>query len=296
MKDIKRYIREGREKGVSDKKLKQHLVDNDFSESDVEKAFNDLDGHESSNDSKNVSSSGQGRKDVAEKIFDNNKGIKKFARGYSRFSIGVGKIRYVVSFIISGILLLLGIVLAIALGSATFLAISAFFIIPGGLGLYWRYQIKRMEKYWKEMEERENGQKYSEKASSKEIGKEPNDGGYYDFSKKSTIGMYSYAFGFLFGFFGFGWLPALIFYKTRDDKVDKEHSRRALNWNLSYLVYFVLAAFLSLVLDIGLLGGVFLFAAFVLQIVFSFIGANKASKGEFWSPAISISFVSSKNK
>ncbi|MFB6246579.1 MAG: hypothetical protein ABEI74_03245 [Candidatus Pacearchaeota archaeon] len=88
MEDLKRYIREGRENGVSDKKLKKHLLDNGFSEDQVEDAFLEFDTEEINEDSeKERSSSKQCRKDLPEEFMDDNKNFGKFAKKYSGYAI-----------------------------------------------------------------------------------------------------------------------------------------------------------------------------------------------------------------
>ncbi|MFB6246578.1 MAG: hypothetical protein ABEI74_03240 [Candidatus Pacearchaeota archaeon] len=68
----------------------------------------------------------------------------------------------------------------------SFFVISAFCIIPLGVGLLSRYNVKRAEKYWEEREE------MKKKGNSSKKNDEEN---YFDFSKKSTVGGYAYVFG-----------------------------------------------------------------------------------------------------
>ncbi|MFB6246577.1 MAG: DUF4870 domain-containing protein [Candidatus Pacearchaeota archaeon] len=88
----------------------------------------------------------------------------------------------------------------------------------------------------------------------------------------------------------------MIIYKSREDKIDKEHARRALNWNLSFLIYSATIPIFILVLKVGLWAGLIAFAFGVAHIAFSFIAANKAKRGQFWDIPLSINFVSVKKE
>ncbi|MCW8196585.1 DUF4870 domain-containing protein [Proteobacteria bacterium 005FR1] len=85
-----------------------------------------------------------------------------------------------------------------------------------------------------------------------------------------------------------GLIVPVVMWATEKDKsraVDI-HGRIVLNWAISYIIYFAL----SLVLLAIVIGGLFLVAVIVLNIVFAIIGGVKANNGEFWKYPLSIPF------
>jgi len=73
--------------------------------------------------------------------------------------------------------------------------------------------------------------------------------------------------------------------KDKSAQVD-QHGKIALNWQISYLIYFAA----SVVLIIAIIGAVLLPVVIVLGIVFPIIGAVKANEGTVWKYPLSIPF------
>lgn len=67
----------------------------------------------------------------------------------------------------------------------------------------------------------------------------------------------------------------------------KEHSKKALNWQLSLLIYTII----STILVIILIGFLLLSVLFVLNLVFSIMAAVKASDSELWDYPLTIKFL-----
>ena len=100
----------------------------------------------------------------------------------------------------------------------------------------------------------------------------------------------------------FGWLGPLIILLVTEREVVKQHARRALNWQLTYLLYFfvlfiilfisipftvVVVGFFTLALAIMLL-----IALAICDIAFSIIAAVRASNDELYTYPLTIGFVS----
>jgi len=84
-----------------------------------------------------------------------------------------------------------------------------------------------------------------------------------------------------------GWLgPLIILLATKEESV-KNHSRVALNWQISFLIYGLVSALLALIL----IGFFLLPVLFILDIVFCIIAAIKANRGELWQYPLSIPFL-----
>jgi len=87
---------------------------------------------------------------------------------------------------------------------------------------------------------------------------------------------------------GFGLVVSIILWAVAKDKypqVDR-HGKIALNWQISYVIYFLVSAVLCLVF----IGFLFLAVVWVLGIVFPIIGAVKANEGTVWKYPLSIPF------
>lgn len=85
-------------------------------------------------------------------------------------------------------------------------------------------------------------------------------------------------------------IAPLIVYLTTENKYAKEHAKRALNWQLSLLIYFLI----SFVLIFIVIGIFFLIAISILDVVFSIIAAVRASEGKMYKYPLSIPFISEK--
>jgi uncharacterized Tic20 family protein len=66
----------------------------------------------------------------------------------------------------------------------------------------------------------------------------------------------------------------------------KQHSKKALNWQISLLIYFVVSAVLALVL----IGFLLMMVLGVMNLVFCILGAVKAADGELWDYPLTINF------
>lgn len=83
-----------------------------------------------------------------------------------------------------------------------------------------------------------------------------------------------------------GFLAPLIILLVSDNKDVKRHSKIALNWQFSFLIYIVI----SFILVIVLIGFLLIPTLIILNIVFSIMAAVKASENEFWRYPLSIQF------
>ena|SRR3989344_6386681 len=103
-------------------------------------------------------------------------------------------------------------------------------------------------------------------------------------SKKedTTLPLLTHILGILTGFIG-----ALIILLATNDEYAKKHARRALNWQLSLLIYYIISFILVLVLVGFILIGVLA----LLNIIFCIIAAVRASKGELYTYPLTIQFL-----
>lgn len=87
----------------------------------------------------------------------------------------------------------------------------------------------------------------------------------------------------------FGFVPALIGYLVLRDRGPfiKEHSRVALNFQLTMLIVYVIGYALT-VIGIGLL---IVLAVWVVTIVFSILAALAANRGQYYRYPLSIEFI-----
>ena len=118
-------------------------------------------------------------------------------------------------------------------------------------------------------------------------------------SEDNTLPVLTHILGLLTSFLG----PLIVLLAT-DDKTSKEHSKTVLNWQFSVFIYSI-AFFVLMVLPwaffseetllllpwlISYLSLFLLITASILCMVFSIIGAVKASKPELWKYPLSIPF------
>ncbi len=100
-------------------------------------------------------------------------------------------------------------------------------------------------------------------------------------NSNNDLGFLAHLLGILTGFIG----PLITYCVAEDDSL-KEHSKKALNWQFSFLIYFVISFILTFVLI-----GIFLVIALViLNIVFPIIAIVKATNGELWDYPLAIKF------
>ncbi len=98
---------------------------------------------------------------------------------------------------------------------------------------------------------------------------------------ENTLGILAHLLGLFTGFIG----PLIMFFAA-EEKEAKKHSKLALNWQFSLLIY----SFVSVILMIIIVGIIFLFVLGILNIVFCVIATVKASEGKYWKYPLSIPF------
>ncbi|MFW6383023.1 MAG: DUF4870 domain-containing protein [Nanoarchaeota archaeon] len=108
--------------------------------------------------------------------------------------------------------------------------------------------------------------------------------------KDNTLKILTHILGLLTGFLG----PLIIFLVT-EKKEEKEHAKKALNWQISHLIYLFAGGIIGIALIFVLVGfvlvPVFFIAFTVLDIVFCIMAAVKASRDELWNYPLAIPFL-----
>jgi len=99
--------------------------------------------------------------------------------------------------------------------------------------------------------------------------------------QNNTLSILTHLLGLLTGFLG----PLIILLASSEKNV-KKHAKAVLNWQFSLLIYFIISAILIIIL-IGVLGFI---ALSIMNLIFSIIGAVKASEGQVWKYPLSIRF------
>lgn len=100
-------------------------------------------------------------------------------------------------------------------------------------------------------------------------------------AKNNTLAIITHILGWLTYFVG-----PLIVLLASEDKTVKKHAKVVLNWQFSLIIYAIVSAVLVLLI----IGAFFLIALGVMNIVFSVIGAVRASEGKVWRYPLSINF------
>jgi hypothetical protein len=85
----------------------------------------------------------------------------------------------------------------------------------------------------------------------------------------------------------FSFLAPLIILIVSEDKLTKKHSREALNWQISLIIYEIISVILMLVL----VGFVLLFVVEILNLIFCIMAAIRASEGNFYKYPLTIKFL-----
>lgn len=98
----------------------------------------------------------------------------------------------------------------------------------------------------------------------------------------TTLSVLTHIFGILSWFIG----ALIILLVTKDEKV-KQHARRALNWQLSLIIYYLISFMLIFVL-VGIL---LIFVLAILNLIFCIIAAVKASNKELYDYPMTIRFI-----
>lgn len=97
-------------------------------------------------------------------------------------------------------------------------------------------------------------------------------------------------------------IGSLIIYLTSEDKKTKKHSKNALNWQLSLVIYFgcllflgifvavlesISSGFAILILPLPLL----ITALSILNVVFSILAAVKANENKYWDYPLTLNLI-----
>jgi len=87
----------------------------------------------------------------------------------------------------------------------------------------------------------------------------------------------------------FAFVPALVGYLVLKDRGPfiREHTRTALNFQITMAIVYVISAILSIIV----IGGVLALVAGVLVIIFSIIAAVAANKGQWYKYPLTIEFI-----
>lgn len=92
--------------------------------------------------------------------------------------------------------------------------------------------------------------------------------------------------------------PAVVWLFKRDDPMVAPHARAALNFQLSLLIYFVLAGIGAVVLLVSIIGiallpllALFIVGLLVLEVIFAILAAVAASRGELYDYPFSIDLI-----
>jgi uncharacterized Tic20 family protein len=100
--------------------------------------------------------------------------------------------------------------------------------------------------------------------------------------KDSSINFLPHILGLFTGFLG-----PLIMYLATDDSMAKKHAAKALNWQISVIIY----AIVSVILMIILIGFLLIIALFILDFILCIIATVKATKDELWDYPLAIPFI-----
>jgi uncharacterized Tic20 family protein len=100
-------------------------------------------------------------------------------------------------------------------------------------------------------------------------------------AKDNSLVILTHILGLFVGFLG-----PLIILLSSDDKEVKRHSKIALNWQFSFIVYFIV----SIILMFVLIGFLTLLTIAILNTVFCIVATVKASEGKVWEYPLSIRF------
>ena len=99
--------------------------------------------------------------------------------------------------------------------------------------------------------------------------------------QNTTLPILAHLLGLFTGFIG-----PLIILLVSEDETSKKHSKLALNWQFSVLVY----ALVSFILIFILIGFLTILAVGVLNVVFSIMATVKASENKMWEYPLAIKF------
>ncbi|MFP4403524.1 MAG: DUF4870 domain-containing protein [Candidatus Woesearchaeota archaeon] len=101
-------------------------------------------------------------------------------------------------------------------------------------------------------------------------------------AKDNTLNIITHILGYFTNWIG----PLIILLVTKEKDV-KEHAKKALNWQISLIIYTII----SFILVFVLIGFLLLFALAIMNIVFCIMAAVKASNNELWDYPLAIPFL-----
>lgn len=92
--------------------------------------------------------------------------------------------------------------------------------------------------------------------------------------------------------------PFIVWLIKGDDAAIGPHARAALNFQLSLLIYFIVGGFVALLFAITVVGLIvtiplliFLFALFLLELIFALLAALAASRGQLYDYPLSLNLI-----
>jgi len=91
----------------------------------------------------------------------------------------------------------------------------------------------------------------------------------------------------------FGFIAPLVVYLVEKDKMPKrhfavEHAKSALNWQISYIIYFIPAWLLCFIF----IGFLILIPLMIFNFIIIIVATIKASNGEYFNYPLAIKFIS----
>lgn len=108
-----------------------------------------------------------------------------------------------------------------------------------------------------------------------------------------STGVLAHVLGILIGFIG-----PLIIYFIAKDSYSKENAKKALNWQLSVIIYITVVTFLAVIfaitlnMFIAIVASILLFVVIItLDLIFCIIAAVKANAGKIWNYPLTIPFL-----
>lgn len=104
-----------------------------------------------------------------------------------------------------------------------------------------------------------------------------------DINAQKGMAVLTHILGIVTGFVG----PLILYFVSEDKPWVKEHSKNALNFQITLLIAYVAGMILSVVC----IGVLIMLAAWVLAVIFGIMGAMKANKGEMYSYPMTIKFI-----
>ncbi len=100
--------------------------------------------------------------------------------------------------------------------------------------------------------------------------------------KDNTLPILTHLLGLLTGFLG----PLIILLAVKEEYV-KKHAKKALNWQISLVIY-ALASFVLIFIFVGIFT---MFVVSILNLIFCIIAAVKAGNNELWDYPLTIPFL-----